>query len=74
MISIIIPTYNEAGVICECLESLDQQSVGGFEVVLVDDGSTDSTLQVVSELKILNYKLKIVTYDGFIQTNCNRYG
>jgi glycosyltransferase involved in cell wall biosynthesis len=60
MISVIIPTYNEEKVLGYCIESLDGQTYKDFEVIVVDDGSTDKTLQFLSELQILNLKLKIV--------------
>jgi glycosyltransferase involved in cell wall biosynthesis len=59
-VSIIIPTYNEASVIRECLESLGTQSMSDFEVVVVDDGSTDSTFKILSELKVPGLDLKIM--------------
>lgn len=43
MISIIIPVYNAKEHIAECLASLEQQSDTSFEVILVDDGSTDGS-------------------------------
>ncbi len=54
-VSIIIPTYNEADVISSCLSSLNQQSYKDFEVIIVDDGSTDGTLQILraaSDIKV----------------------
>ena len=36
----------------DCLNSLDKQSIENFEVILVDDGSTDSTIDVIKKLKI----------------------
>ncbi len=59
MISVIIPTYNEESVIVECLSSLDRQSIKDFEVIVVDDGSTDNTVEKIRQLNILNYKLTI---------------
>jgi len=53
-ITIIIPTYNEEDVISECLHSLEIQSFTDFEVIVIDDGSTDKTLRVLSELRIKN--------------------
>jgi len=46
-ISVIIPTYNEAGVIVNCLKSLSKQTLIDFEIIVVDDGSTDGTLDAV---------------------------
>ena len=54
MISIIIPTYNEEDVILDCLESLKRQSLKDFEIIVVDDGSTDSTVNKLKEVTILH--------------------
>jgi len=43
-VSVIIPTYNEEDVILECLESLGEQTYPDFEIIVVDDGSTDATV------------------------------
>lgn len=56
-ISVIIPTFNEESVIEECLESLDKQSVKDFEVIIVDDGSDDTTLKLIEGYKPSIYKL-----------------
>ncbi len=53
-ISVIVPTYNEEEVIGECIASLKNQSLKDIEIIVVDDGSTDS-----SKFKIKNSKLKI---------------
>jgi len=42
-VSVIVPTYNRAGVICRTIDNLFQQTYGDFEVIIVDDGSTDDT-------------------------------
>lgn len=49
MISVIIPTYNCAPYLEECLESVFRQTRTDFEVIVVDDGSTDHTAQVLSK-------------------------
>ncbi len=47
LISIIIPTFNVEKYIAECLNSLINQSFSDFEIIVVDDCSTDSTLEIV---------------------------
>src|SRR5262245_48928286 len=42
--SIVVPTYNRERIICRCVDSCLQQSFGDFELVVIDDHSTDGTL------------------------------
>ena len=48
-VSVVVPGYNEEKVICRTVDSLLQQEPPVLEVVCVDDGSTDNTLQVLRE-------------------------
>lgn len=50
MISIIIATYNRAPYILETLQSIAQQTYENFECIIVDDGSTDNTSEVVAPI------------------------
>jgi poly-beta-1,6-N-acetyl-D-glucosamine synthase len=43
-VSIVVPAYNEAKTIGGCVRSLLDSEYPQFEIILVDDGSTDSTL------------------------------
>jgi len=47
-ISVIIPTYNRADMLVYALESLKKQSFHDFEVLIVDDGSTDRSKEIIS--------------------------
>jgi glycosyltransferase involved in cell wall biosynthesis len=47
-VSIIVPTYNRADLLGETLDSLLNQRYGDFEIVIVDDGSTDETPQLLA--------------------------
>lgn len=47
-ISIIVPSYNEEKNISRCLNSILNQTFKDFEVICVDDGSTDSTFEILT--------------------------
>jgi len=61
--SIVISVYNRAGMIMRCIESCLNQSFDDFEVVVVDDGSSDGTKDVLRS--IMDKRLKIIYH----QTN-----
>lgn len=52
-LSVIISTYNEEFTIKDCLASLKAQSYSDFEIIVVDDGSMDSTLKLLKESGVL---------------------
>lgn len=47
LVSVIVPTYERAGLICESLDSVFAQSYRPIELIIVDDGSTDGTPALV---------------------------
>ena len=51
MVSIIIPTYNRANVIKRAIDSVLRQTYDSYEVVVVDDGSTDETESVIAGIQ-----------------------
>ncbi len=48
-VSVIVPVYNSALFLRECIESILSQSIDNFEVLLIDDGSTDKSREIVDE-------------------------
>lgn len=57
MISVIIPTFQQAQYIQECIESVLDQSVAPLEIIVVNDGSTDDTLEKLKRfpsIKVIN--------------------
>ena len=57
LVSVVIPTYNREGTICDCLDSVCNQTYPNIEIIVVDDCSTDNTKEI-----ILNYKDSRVKY------------
>lgn len=56
-ISVIIPTYNEKAVLEDCIQSLGDQTLADFEIIVVDDGSSDKTIQKLQNPKTPGLKI-----------------
>ena len=61
-ISVIMPSYNDAVSIVETLDSLIEQDYTNWELVIVDDGSTDNTKEVIQKYKEEQDKENKITY------------
>ena len=61
-ISILMPTYNDADTIKETLDSVFQQTYKDWEIIIVDDGSTDNTKKVIEQYKKNNDKDNRIIY------------
>lgn len=60
LVSVIIPCYNAENMILRTLEALDRQSVRDFEVILVDDGSQDRTVETAKSFRPKNFKFNVI--------------
>ena len=75
MVSIIIPTYNRVNLIGETLDSVIGQTYKNWECIIVDDGCTDNTENVISEFsdsRIKYYKRPFNKKKG--ASSCRNYG
>lgn len=61
-ISVIIPAYNAEHTIIETIKSVQQQTLSNFELIVINDGSTDRTLELVQNIK--DERLKIFSYEN----------
>ena len=54
-VSVIIPAFNAEAFLARALHSVEAQTYRDYEVVLIDDGSTDSTAEIARSFKIVRY-------------------
>ena len=60
MVSIIIPCYNQAEFLPDTLANLQQQTMQDFECVVVDDGSTDNSAEIVRKTAAVDPRFRLV--------------
>lgn len=58
-ISIIVPVYNTQKYVAECIESILNQDFNDFELILVNDGSTDDSGRICDEYSNTNSRIKV---------------
>jgi len=59
-ISIIVPVFNVEKYLKKCLDSIINQAFQNFELILVDDGSTDNSGKICDEYKIKDKRVKVI--------------
>lgn len=61
LISIIIPTYNSGKYLNECLKSIVNQSYKNIEIVIIDDGSTDNSVDIINNYCLNDNRICVYT-------------
>lgn len=59
-VSVVIPVYNQAPFLAECLDSVLSQTLRDIEVVCVDDGSTDGSEKMLDEYAARDSRVKVI--------------
>lgn len=59
-ISIIVPVYNAENCVQKCVNSLLKQSITDYELLLIDDGSTDKSLDICEKIAAMNPRVKVI--------------
>lgn len=61
LVSVIIPVYNKEEVIDRCLESIINQSYKNLEIIIIDDGSTDLSLNHIQKYSLVDDRINIIS-------------
>ena len=61
-ISVIVPVYNVAPYLAVCLDSILAQTFRDFEIVLVEDGSTDGSREIVEAYEAKDARVRLVEH------------
>ena len=63
-VSVVVPVYNAAPYLPECLESLIHQTLQDIEIICVDDGSMDASLQILQNYAATDNRINIYTQEN----------
>lgn len=64
LISIIIPVYNVESYLKKCLDSIINQTYKNIEIIIVNDGSTDKSLQICKEYRENDSRIKLISHSN----------
>lgn len=64
LISIIVPVYNVEKYVKQCLESILEQNFSDYEVIVVNDGSTDRSLQICEEIARKDSRIRLFSTEN----------
>ena len=74
MLSVIVPVYNTEKYLGDCIDSILAQSYDDFEIILVDDGSTDKSGTICDEYAERNNRVKVIHQENGGVTNARKTG
>ena len=64
LLSVIVPVYNEEKRIEKCIRSIQNQTLQDLEIIVINDGSTDRSYEILHELAQSDSRVKIFSYDN----------
>ena len=59
-ISVVVPVFNVEDYLCACIESIINQSFRDLEIILVNDGSTDSSLDICNTFSARDQRITVI--------------
>jgi len=74
LVSIIIPVYNTAKYLSNCLNSIINQSYCNLEIIIIDDGSTDDSYKIAKKYASKDSRIKLVHQKNSGQSTARNHG
>ena len=74
LISVIVPVYNVEQYLKKCVDSIVNQTYKNLEIILVDDGATDSSGEICDELEKLDNRIKVYHKENGGLSDARNYG
>src|ERR1700739_1017905 len=71
LVSLITPAYNEEDLIAECIESVLRQSYRNWEYLIVNNCSSDGTLEVIQKYAALDVRIRVINNKALLQAVSN---
>ena len=59
-ISVIVPVYNTESYLKKCIESIINQTFRNIEIILVDDGSTDTSAEILADYALRDNRIIVI--------------
>lgn len=63
-ISVVVPVYNVEDCLCRCIDSILFQTFADFELICVNDGSTDNSLKILQQYQKFDERIKIISKEN----------
>lgn len=73
-VSVIVPVYNAEKYIANCIEHLIHQTLGDIEIILINDGSTDNSLEIMTEFANADSRITLFDQEDLGQGNAVNRG
>lgn len=64
LVSVVIPVYNQELYLNFCLESVRKQTFADFEIICIDDGSTDHSLALLERLAAIDGRIRVIRQEN----------
>lgn len=74
MLSVIVPVYNDEAFLEQTLQAIEHQTYRDYELILVDDGSTDGTEQILQKWASKDNRIKLLRQKNGGVSNAREYG